>query len=249
MSKRTIFATLFLLANATLWAQPDSLLLTKNFQFADGVYLSLDALHRNTPDYRWEEIDALLATSARTFVTKVVRLKTRTGQLLDLQSVLAISLEGVPYLRITHDVPAAEPQPETEDNSEEEAVVFAGLKVRGKIAYFSYETDTTEMVEISAYNPLTRRAFRRGNVPVKSSVMVEKIFYFPTGRVSGFTRERLLEWISDDRQMWNTVNELGNRPDREKLFKCLLIYDDRNAFYMKSAAQTSKPGLQKPAKE
>lgn len=214
-----IVSALFGLTFSTLGAQADSLLLTKNFQFKNGVYLSLNALHRNSPDYNWEELDAVLTTSARTFVAKVAMLKTHSGKVLDLESVLAISLEGVPYLRM-----------DLEES--EEVVVFAGLKVRGKISYFSYEVDTTKMVEIAAYNPLTRRPFRKGHVPVTSSLTVEKIFHFPDGRIADFKREHLLEWIGDDKQLWHTVNELGENPDREKLYKCLLIYDDRNAFYM-----------------
>ena len=252
MIKQTTLATFFLLTTIFLSAQPnDSLLLTKNFLFKDGIYLSLDALHRNAPDYAWDDLEALLTTSARAFVAKVAKLKTKSGENIDLHSVLAISLEGVPYVRITQPGEAelrltstslstsssvtapSDHTRETEPSRERPAVVFAGLKVRGKIAYFSYETDTTELVEISAYNPLTKRPFRKGHVPVKSSLTVDKIFYFPDGRIADFTRERLLEWIGDDKQLWNTVNELGNDPNREKLYKCLLIYDDRNGFYMR----------------
>jgi|APTNR8051073442_1049403.scaffolds.fasta_scaffold00134_46 hypothetical protein len=232
MIKQATLSTLFLLMTIALPAQSDSFLLTKNFVFKDGIYLSLSALHQNTPDYEWDELEALLTTSARAFVAKVAMLKTKTGKNIDLHSVLAISLEGVPYVRITH-TQTREAEPSREQPSrEQQAVVFAGLKVRGKIAYFSYETDTTELVEISAYNPLTKRPFRKGSVPVKSSLTVDKIFYFPDGRIADFTRERLLEWIGDDKQLWNTVNELENDPNREKLYKCLLIYDDRNKFYI-----------------
>lgn len=221
MKQATLAIVLFMTAVATR-AQSDSLMLTKNFQFKDGVYLSLDALHRNTPDFTWEDVEAVLTTSARAFVAKVALLKVKSGTPIALHSVLAIALEGVPYLRVADETVS----------KHEQAVVFAGLKVRGKIAYFAYERDTTELVEISAYNPLTKKPFRKGNVPVKSSLTIEKIFYFPNGRVADFTREKLLEWISDDKQLWNTVNELGPEPDREKLFKCLLIYDDRNPFYI-----------------
>ncbi|MFM9950317.1 MAG: hypothetical protein ACKV1O_20445 [Saprospiraceae bacterium] len=283
MIKQATLAAFFLLTTIALSAQSDdSLLLTKNFLFKDGVYLSLEALHRNSPDYAWDELEALLTTSARAFVAKVAKLKTKSGEIIDLHSVLAISLEGVPYVRVVQTREAelrhrsvtdpsrertelrltstslstsssvtepsreraervdmtreAEPPNmtrEAEPSRERQAVLFAGLKVRGKIAYFSYETDTTELVEISAYNPLTRRPFRKGYVPVKSSVTVEKIFYFPDGRIADFNRDRMLEWIGDDKQLWNTVNELGDDPTREKLYKCLLIYDDRNGFYMK----------------
>ena len=238
MIKQATLAALFLLAMIALPAQSDSLLLTKNFQFKDGIYLSLNALHRNSPDYEWDELDAVLTTSARAFVAKVAKLKSKSGENIELHSVLAISLEGVPYVNVKR---SDEPSP-----SREQAVVFAGLKVRGKIAYFSYESDTTELVEISAYNPLTKRPFRKGHVPVKSSLTIEKIFYFPDGRIADFTPERLLEWISDDKQLWNTVNELGEDPKREKLFKCLLIYDDRNGFYMGEATAPQPPkGIRK----
>ena len=49
-----------------------------------------------------------------------------------------------------------------------------------------------------------------------------------TGKIQPFGRATLQAWIEDDAQLWRTVSELTEAEAAEKLFKCLLIYDDRN---------------------
>jgi hypothetical protein len=51
--------------------------------------------------------------------------------------------------------------------------------------------------------------------------------------VTDFTKENFMNWIENDQQLWATVKDLSPEETQEKLFKCLLIYIDRNAVYLK----------------
>ena len=112
------------------------------------------------------------------------------------------------------------------------AMAFAGLRVRGRICYYAYDVEETKMIEIAAYNPLTGRPFRKGAVARKEAVTREEMLHFEDGRQSPFHKEAFLDWIADDPQLWRTVAELPEEELKEKLYKCLLIYDDRNPAYV-----------------
>lgn len=201
-------------------AQPDSARVTRDFQFEDGIYLAFEELQANRPSLGWDEVDAQLATSRQNYMAQVTYIKRKNGGLLPADSIWGICLQGTPFIRL----------PDTATNKQ--AMAFAGLRVQGRICYYSYEVQETEMVEIAAYNPLTGRPFRKGAVPREVSAVREKMLHFGDGRQSAFRREAFLDWIEDDPQLWRTVAELSEEEVKEKLYKCLLIYDDRNPAYV-----------------
>ncbi len=207
------------LSGCALSGQSDSLLLTKNFKFKDGVYLSFHDFQRNKPNYTWEEVNARLATGDEGFLAQVEYIR-RGQQLLDLQQIWGICLGGIPYVRLPQGVVTSS------------ATAFAGLRVRGKICYFKYKTEVVDSVEVKAYNPLNGLPYRQAKVPVERTVQKEKMLHFQTGAVADFTLPNLLSWIEDDRQLWSTMQELSVAEASEKLFRCLLIYIDRNAIYL-----------------
>ncbi|HMO38353.1 MAG TPA: hypothetical protein PKC76_03565 [Saprospiraceae bacterium] len=212
-------ACLFIIGRAAAYS--DSLLLTKNFKFQDGIYLDFTDLQQNRPTYRWEEVSARMATSDEGFIAQVERIR-KDQQLLDLSQVWGICIGGIPYIRL----------PEGEVT--ESATVFAGLRVRGKISYFKYKTIITEMKEVKAYNPLNGRAFRQGIVPVERTVEREQMLHWEDGTIVDFTVANFLDWIQDDRQLWRAVRDLSPEDAEEKLFQCLLIYADRSKVYLKT---------------
>lgn len=218
--KYAVIYLLLLMTNCSLFSQGDSVLLTKNFKFKDGIYLTLQDFQKNQPNFTWSEVVANLATSDEGFIAQVEQIRTKE-QSLDLQHVWGICIGGLPYVRL--------PEGEVTDA----ATVFAGLRVRGKICYFSYKIDVTEMQMVKAYNPLTGRPFRQGKVPVEKTIEIQQMLDFQTGKVTDFTKENFMNWIENDRQLWATVKDLSPDEIREKLFKCLLIYIDRNAVYLK----------------
>lgn len=208
------------IASACLSAQPDSILLTKNFKFVDGVYVSFEDFQQNQPTYLWDDLSANLATSEEGFIAQVEYIKHKKNS-LDLQQVWGICLGGIPYVRL----------PEGEVTKT--ATVFAGLRVRGKICYFKYKDEEIDMVEVKAYNPVNGRPFRQAKVPVERVVERERILDWQSGEIVHFNRENLLAWIADDRQLWNTLRDLPSEEVSEKLFRVLLIYVDRNNVYLK----------------
>ena len=211
---------LFLLDATTMVAQPDSVQVTRNFQFEDGIYLTFEELQANRPSLSWEDVDAQLVASQQTFMAQVVYIRKKDGGQLLLDSIWGICLKGTPFVRL----------PDTAQ--EQQAMMFSGLRVRGRIGYFTYEVEKTEMVEMAAYNPLTGRPFRKGAIPRKVAAVQEQILHFEDGRRNPFSREGFLEWIEDDQQLWRTVADLSDEEVQEKLYKCLLIYNDRNPVYV-----------------
>lgn len=198
-------------------AQPDSVLVTKNFKFEDGVYLTAGDWQQNRPAFTWEELDASLATNPQTFITQVESIRVRdSGASISPDSIWGISLGGIPYIRLDREA------------SGTKATAFAGLRVRGKICYFSYPQDVTRQVQIKAYNPVTGRPFRSGVVDRTETVLREWMLDFRTGEVAEFNVENFQGWIADDPQLQRTVRELSPEEVEEKLFRCLLIYVDRN---------------------
>lgn len=201
-------------------AQPDSLLLTKNFKFNDGVYMQFADFQKNKPTFTWAELNARMVTSDEGFVAQVEYLKNDL-QVIDLQKVWGICIEGIPYIQLK------------ETQKENRAARFASLRVRGKICYFSFPKEVTEMVEIKAYNPLNGRPYRSSRIPVEKIEIQEQMLDFQTGEIAAFTKENFMQWIADDPQLWNTVKDLSPSETEEKLFKCLLIYVDRNNVYLR----------------
>ncbi len=201
-------------------AQSDSVLLTKNFKFEDGIYLTLQDLQKNQPNYTWNQVSANLASSDGGFIMQVESLQIGE-QVLDLEQVWGICIKGIPYIRLA------------KGEVTDAATVFAGLRVRGRVCYFEYKEVIKEMREMKAYNPLTGHPFRSARLPIEKTVERQQMLDFETGKMEDFTKENFLSWIENDRQLWNTVKELQPGEVEEKLFKCLLIYVDRNEIYLK----------------
>ena len=203
-------------------AQTDTtVMLDKDFRFLDGVYMNFEDFRNNTPTYPWEELDAQVVTSPSTFIAQADYIRTKSGDTLDVSGIWGISLNGLPYYRL-----------ESGAISTSAAMVFVGLKVRGKLCYYAYETKEERWVEIAAYNPLTGKPFRKGKVSKEIEVVREYLLHFENGEVRAFDKAGLLHFIKDDEQLWKTVDELTDEEVKRKLYKCLLIYDDRNPVYL-----------------
>ncbi len=218
---RAIQIVVFSLLVGSVFGQ-DSVLLTKNFLFADGLYFNLEQLRQNQPAYPLSALELHSFTNPQTSLTQLdsVVLKANNKP-LQLDSILAICLDGVPSLRV----------PKAEINRE--LPNFAALKLRGKICYFTYPDYRKKLVKVAAYNPMTGLPYRHGVVEREQEVFVEKMLHFQTGVIADFSVENLLSWIQDDPLLIETLTELPKSEQQEKLFKCLLIYVDRNpAFIM-----------------
>jgi hypothetical protein len=211
------------LGAAMLAAQSSKAPLDKNFAFKDGVYLSFEQFQQNTPALGWDEVEALLVSNMQNYSAQAEYIRRKGGDTLAVEEIWGFALEGLPFIRITDTL------------SRKRAIAFAGLRVRGRICYFTFETEKIEQIPIAAYNPLTGKPFRKGVASRKAMVLQERILHFETGELRPFGRAALLDWMADDRQMQRTVEEMTEEEVAEKLFKCLLIYDDRNPVWIEVA--------------
>jgi hypothetical protein len=215
--KTTVFILCIL---PMLSAQEDSLLLTKNFNFHDGVYMTFEDFQRNKPTYKWDELRSNLVANPKTFLAQVEFLKIKElDSLINLEHVWGISIGGLPYIRLEKGA------------VKKELTSFAALRVRGKICYFEYEDFEVVQIPMPVYNPVTGRPFRVATVERKINVYYEKILDFETGRIEFLTVDNLKSWVEEDTQLTKALQSLGDDAD-EKLFKCILIYDDRHKVYI-----------------
>lgn len=197
-------------------------LVSKNFRFTDGAYLSLEEWQANNPSYKWEDIEVTFFTNPQTSLTQVERIiHKKDRKEIDPGTIWALTMDGIPSIR----VPKGE--------IHKELPTFAALKLRGKICYFTYPDWRIKKVYVAAYNPLTGRPFRQGVVEREEEIIISKMLHFETGEVADFTVENFLSWIADDQPLVGTYEELSPEEREEKLFKGLLIYVDRNATYLK----------------
>ena len=216
------YALYIALIISTLASAQDTVVVTPTFKFAPGVYLTFEAFQQNQPDYLWEEVQTNLAFNPKTFMTQVeyIQLKNAAEDSLDLQQIWGFCIEGIPFIRLPQEAIS------------KELTTFAGLQVRGQICYFNYTTTITREVEITAYNPLNGRPFRQGTIEKTEDIVVEKMLDFSTGNIVDYSRQNLLIWIENDEKLYKTVAELPEAEVQQKLFKCLLIYNDRHAVFV-----------------
>jgi len=206
----------------SLAGQSEPGLVTKNFLFEDGIYLSHRSFRNNTPDLSWDEVTSNWYTNPQTFIVQMEHIQLLDeGPSLAPDSIWGFSLQGIPYVRLSREwIP-------------KELATFAPLQLRGKICYFTFDRKDTTEVLITAYNPANGLPFRQGLVEKEIDVDCPKILRFETGEVTDFTRENLIRWIEDDPELVAAVKALKEEELKTKLFKSLLIYVDRNEVYIR----------------
>ena len=214
---------LFLFLSLNVQAQTgDASAITKNFKFRNGVYKTFEEWQRNRPTWSWDSLDVGVLTNPQTFLTQVEHLTVRkTGLKIVPDSVWGVVLDGIPYLRL----------PKTA--VKKALTAFAGMQLRGKICYFSYETIQIVRVPITAYNPLNGIPFVSKIIENERIIINEKILLFETGAIQDLTPDNFKLWVTDDKDLITAVSALKGDALNERLFKCLLIYDDRHPVYVK----------------
>ncbi|MCI4648769.1 hypothetical protein [Phaeodactylibacter sp.] len=212
-----------LLLALPIWAsaQADSAQLKAAFRFQDGVYLSIEALRNNQPDYRWKDLSAKLAANAESYRAQAEYIRSKDGVELPRARIWGMVLDGLPYILL--------PNEAVKDTS---VLHFAGLRVRGRICYYEFEREVERLVEIKAYNPLTGRPFRRGNISKREIINEARILHLLTEQHGPLDQPTLISMIGDDTKMYRTVDELPATASTDMLYKCVLIYDDRNPIYI-----------------
>ena len=206
----------------TLATQQDTVYLSKNFKFHDGIFMTLEDFQNNRPTYTWKEVEAGVFSNPQNFMAQMHFLKVKNKkqkkqkQTILLENIWGICLDGIPYIRLQKEV------------LNKQNTVFAGLRLRGKICYFEYEEYVMRKIPMPIYNPYTGQPFRTGEIERKVKIIHQNILNFKTGEVAIFSQKNFKKWIQDDPKLLQTVNDLKPNEIDEKLFKILLIYDDRN---------------------
>lgn len=196
--------------------------ITKNFKFKDGIYATYAVWQANKPTVVWDSLETNLAVNPKTLLMQMEFAKfKKTHQTVALDSIWGVVVDGIPYVRL--------PRHELEKT----AYCFAGLILRGRLCYFNYETIAHSKVPITAYIPQTGEPYITKNIPKEEIIVREKLMNYETGEVFDLTLNSFKKLISDDKDLIATVDDLKTHELKEKLFKCVLIYNDRNPVYLK----------------
>lgn len=186
------------LCSVPLRGQNTSVMLTPRFIFSGGIYLSLDAVQHNRPDYRWQEMQASLATNPESGMARVAYIRHKTGGAnLPLDSIYAIGRDSLLYVRLE------------EDSLRQGVRRFAALLLQGRICVYRLEREEVRMVEMSAFNPVTGRPFRKAKVPRKEYVEVLYLFDFTTGDRAELNRDNLFRWVAEDAFITESIEALS----------------------------------------
>lgn len=201
--------------------QPDSQLVDVNFQFRDGVYRELADLSRNQPQIAFKHLGGQIVLQEAAYLLKVENLYPigRPDLPLPLDSITAIAVNGLPYIKVRTDTIHG-------------FTVFAGLRVKGRLSYYSYLENVPDTVIIKAYNPVTKRPFRQKPIVRQQPQQMETIINITTGETWPFDVPGFLRAIADDPALVKTLAQLPPQEARGRLEKSLLIYDDRHPLWV-----------------
>jgi hypothetical protein len=204
-------------------AQPSKpVLVGKNFKFADGIYQNLSDWQRNKPTQKWDSVETAVAVNPTTRLMQMEFLRMKkTGFTLPKDSIWGVVVDGIPYIRLP------------KSDIDKPTTCFAGVTLRGKLCYFSYEVSAKQKVPITVYIPETGEPFVSKNIVNKTTQLHEKLLLFESGAVRDLTIPNLKTLIADDKELSNSLNELKPNEVTARLFQCVLIYNDRNPVFLK----------------
>lgn len=192
------------------------------FRFQEGVYNSISEFQADQPGWGFNMIPPVEYWINADSNELHLAYKTPMADQLDqpsLDRVWGVCLFGVPYLRV---------QREESPTS----IIFARLHVVGKLCYLYYEGIDLQTVSMKVYHPITGDVLSEHPVQNRVRVVRQKLLRTESGDLVDFTPAFFAEAIADDPQLLRTFQELKPKEAQDKLFKMLLIYNDRNPFYL-----------------
>ncbi len=221
--RRALFALLLLApCAAPLWLSAQNGPALNNYhRFRDGLYTTLADFQKDVPRWHFGQIAPveywINADSNELHLAYKIPVADQHPQPL-LDSLWGVSLFGIPYVRVARDESRTK-------------VIFARLHVVGKLCYLYYEGVELQTFDMKVYHPITGDVL--SSHPVQNRVRVVKQMFLraESGELSDFTPENFARLIADDPQLLRTLESLSAPEAREKLFKMLLIYNDRHPFY------------------
>lgn len=197
----------------------------KNTRFKNGVYTNFDEFKQNNPTYKLGQLKyfdyALDSEQNILFLDDLAIEELPYTDLKSLDNIWGICVKGIPYIKVV---------PEVQSNKNE--VYFVQFYVLGSISYFYYKTFVNKTVMMAIYNPFTGMKVAEKPIVNKEKVLVKKILNFKTGEIKPFDKENFKNWIANDAKLIQSIDKLKEEEAEEKLFKTLLIYNDRNPIYL-----------------
>lgn len=220
--KKQLFLLLFWSFTFIVSAQ-DTVQLTNSFEFNNGVYLTIKDLQQNRPNYNWQQVKASAHINREKSIVRfeylnIVDSSENVINALTNTDFWGICVDGIPYIRVM-------------DTMRNE-VQFIGLLTRGEICYFEYNSYEMRSVPMTIYDPNTRKPIWVQNVDNKESIEVRKMMNFSTGKIAVLEIPQFKNWIQNDSKLINTINDMSEREAKRKLHKMLLIYNDRNPYFV-----------------
>lgn|GEM_PF-2048834 len=193
--------------------------LTPRFIFSSGIYLSLESVQQNRPDLQWPDVEAILASNPEKGLARLAALRRKdNGSVVPPETVYALARDSMLYVHIEV------------DSLEKEVQLFGGLLIQGKYSLYRFERQEMRMVTINAYNPLTGKPFRSGQVPRKQTVEIWMLYDIVSGAVAELTRNNVFEWVADDPEL---LQQLQSTPTEDIDWgRVLQTYNRRNPVYV-----------------
>jgi hypothetical protein len=205
----------FIIFFSPLTAQNEPL--TSNFLFNDGLYTNFSEFSSNKPSIL---IDPSKLKYDLIGEENVLILKPESEAMLDsLVSGTAwgICIGQVPYIRT--------------DDKQDNRLYYVKLHVVGKLSYFYYKAFREKEVTMFVHNPYTGERIAKKSITNRDLVFIQRLLHFQTGETIDFNYDNLKAWTTDDKGLSKSLDEMKPEEREGKLFKTLLIYNDRNPVY------------------
>ncbi len=194
--------------------------LDRDYRFNEGIYFSFESLAANRPDRAWEEVNGSMVQFPDDYRVQIGGL-----ELLDHPTdgpLYALVLEGFPYRLVRR-------------SAQNALTEFVMLRIRGRLAYYEYDTTVVRPIVMRAYNPSNGIPFREGVVDKRETVRNGRLLSFADGRDLAFDRDNLLAIVRPrDPDLAELLRALDprERDFEEKLRKAVKIFDDRHPLYL-----------------
>jgi len=186
------------------------------FDFTDGFYTSFEDFKYNNPSHSLKALKPFMyrhdADANGLFLDPKTIEALPSTPFETADALWGICIEGTPYIKVETD----------------SASYFTRLYVVGNLSYYYYRTFIPKTVYLDVYNPFTGK--KMGTKPIinQERIQVEKMFKLEDGQVIDFSYENLSAAIEDDKELLATLQEIPEKDRESKLFRILLIYNDRN---------------------
>lgn len=229
MKNLVYYITIFLIANC-LKAEAQ-VALTNDFKFENGVYLQLDNLIANTPFTEWRGVETEAHIDGNRYQIRLSDLILTNGKTIKNEEIAAIVVDGEPFLNVNSMLDGHLLAPE----EKQQPVLFVKLQVKGKLSYLYFEGFRKEIVPMKVFDPERGILVRIQEIEEIKPVLLKKIIMMDSGSVEDYELYNFLKLIKDqDAGLYKTLVDLSEQEARNRLYKSLAIFNDRNPFYIKT---------------